>query len=276
MVVISAKEDVSSDNATFWNELCGSQLARQLGVKDDGPESLKKFDDWYMNFYPYLYDYIPFEKMAGKKVLEIGLGYGTVAQLLASSGAIYTGLDIAQGPVNMVNHRLAQAGLEGQAVQGDVLAPNFEENSFDFIVAIGCLHHTGALDEAIKKVYRLLKPQGQATIMVYSAASHRQWGGAPVATFKRLTGDPTRYRSRNEDSEIMRGAYDVNEQGDSAPYTEFVTKKELEYLARDFSSCIVHSENVAFAGLLSRLPRQFVCKVFGEKLGLDLYCILQK
>jgi hypothetical protein len=52
---------VSDKNSEFWDELCGSGLARYLGISDSSPESLKKFDDWYFNFYPYLFDHIPFE-----------------------------------------------------------------------------------------------------------------------------------------------------------------------------------------------------------------------
>ena len=113
----SASETLSVDerNKQFWNELCGTQLAKQLGVHDSSPESLKRFDDWYFDFYPYLYKHIPFADMRGKKVLDVGLGYGTVAQKLAESGADYQGLDIAEGPVAMANHRLAQLPRRGHS-----------------------------------------------------------------------------------------------------------------------------------------------------------------
>src|SRR5258705_3888649 len=102
----SAAEDVSRRNSEFWNELCGTHLATMLGIKDDSRESLKKFDDWYMDYYPYLYTHIPLADMRGKRVLEVGLGYGTVSQLIAQAGADFTALDIAEGPVEMVKHRL--------------------------------------------------------------------------------------------------------------------------------------------------------------------------
>ena len=112
--------EISKLNASFWDELCGSQLAKFLGIKDSSIESLKKFDDWYFDFYPYLYRHIPFENMKGKTVLDIGLGYGTVAQKLAEAGVGYMGLDIAQGPVSMANQRFAQNTLPGRAVQGSM------------------------------------------------------------------------------------------------------------------------------------------------------------
>ncbi len=94
-----SQSDISSKNSEFWNELCGSQLAKFLGITDSSQESLKKFDDWYFNFYPYLFDHIPFSNLKNKDILEVGLGYGTVSQRLAESGANYTGLDIAGVPL---------------------------------------------------------------------------------------------------------------------------------------------------------------------------------
>ena len=140
---MTQQREIDNGNATFWNELCGTQLAKSLGVVDASPTSLKRFDDWYLAFYPYLASHIPFAAMTGRDVLEIGLGYGTVSQKIAESGARYCGLDIARGPVDMVNHRLRQAGLPGEARQGSVLAAPLPDARFDHIVTIGCLHHTG-------------------------------------------------------------------------------------------------------------------------------------
>ena len=70
----------------------------------------------------------------GEKVLEIGLGYGTLSQYLAECGAIYSGLDIAADPVGMVNHRLALLDTEGGAQVGSALDIPHTDDSFDFVV----------------------------------------------------------------------------------------------------------------------------------------------
>ena len=41
-------------NAAFWDELCGTNLARTLGISDASPESLARFDEAYHALYPYL------------------------------------------------------------------------------------------------------------------------------------------------------------------------------------------------------------------------------
>jgi SAM-dependent methyltransferase len=115
------------------------------GITDASIDSLRRYDDNFLRYYPYLDRHIPWRDLRGKHVLEVGLGYGTVSQKLAENGAFFTGIDIAATPVAMVNHRLRQCGLAGEAIQGNILMPPFADGSFDAIVAIGCLHHTGNL-----------------------------------------------------------------------------------------------------------------------------------
>jgi len=79
-------------NAEFWHELCGSTFAKSLGITDHSLDSLGRFDRAYLEFYPYLLKRVGLEDMAGKRVLEVGLGYGTLSQKLAEVAADYTGL----------------------------------------------------------------------------------------------------------------------------------------------------------------------------------------
>ena len=272
----SAQKLVDQANRLFWDELCGTQLARSLGITDDSMESLRRFDEWYMEFYPYLETHIPFQSFFGQKVLEVGLGYGTVAQRIADHGAVYFGLDVAAGPVVMANRRLAQTNGKGIAIRGNILEAPFPDAAFHHVVAIGSLHHTGALDRALHEVHRLLKPGGGATVMVYNATSYRQWILSPFKTLRRRMSDSARYVSHNEADERMRRAYDANAAGSGAPQTEFVTQAELAYLCRGFSRCEIALENIGGESILKYLSRPTACRLFGPYLGLDLYCRLVK
>src|SRR5262245_49916487 len=122
---------IDSENSEFWNELCGSHFAKSLGITDNSIESLHKFDKAFFELYPYVLPLMRPERMRGKKVLEIGLGYGTVGQHLAECGAVYTGLDIARNPVDHMNWRLRQMKLPGKAVQGSAHAMPFPDATFD-------------------------------------------------------------------------------------------------------------------------------------------------
>ncbi len=269
---------ISNKNSEFWDELCGSGLAKYLGVSDSSPESLKKFDDWYFDFYPYLFDHIPFESLKGKRVLEIGLGYGTVSQRLAEAGASYTGLDIAKGPVSMVNHRLEQAGLPGRAVQGSILEPDFPGESFDVIVAIGCLHHTGNLQLAVEQCWKILRPGGLLIFMVYYAYSYRRFRMAPMTTFRNIAKELVGYRGVvGSSAERERAAYDSGSSGAGAPHTDWISVRSLRKYCGKFSSFSAKIENIDQEPPFRGRPREELLKTkWPNTVGLDLYATAVK
>lgn len=270
--------EISNNNKAFWNELCGSHLAKSLGITDSSIESLKIFDDWYFDFYPYLFDHIPFSNMKGKKVLEIGLGYGTVSQRLAEAGADYTGLDIAQGPVSMVNQRLFQNHLPGEAVQGSILEPQLPFATFDYVIAIGCLHHTGSLEFAIEQCRHLLKPGGQLIFMVYYAYSYRRFRMTPLLTIKTIMKELFGYRGVvGSGSNRQRAAYDASSEGGGAPHTDWVSERSLRHLCMKFTSFKATIENIDQEPPFRSSPRKELIKTkWPSIVGLDIYATVTK
>jgi len=265
--IVTATDD---KNIAFWDELCGTTLAKYLGIADDSKASLKKFDDWYFDFYPYLNTHIPFGDVAGRKVLEIGLGYGTVAEKLMESGALYHGLDIAAGPVQMARHRAALLGKSADIRQGSALINPHPDATFDHVITIGCLHHTGDLAQALREVHRVLKPGGRTTIMVYNALSYRQWFRSPFTTYRRRTNPDFSWSNVKAN---LRKAYDVDQEGNAAPSTTFITPKEARiFLGQLFRTVRVTPRNIGEDFGISRLmPRATANRIFESRLGLDLY-----
>ena len=82
-MAVNSKIDYDRANADFWNELCGTNFARELGITDHSLRSLKLFDQAYLEFYPYLLKHVNLARMSGRKVLEVGLGYGTLGQKIS-------------------------------------------------------------------------------------------------------------------------------------------------------------------------------------------------
>lgn len=273
-----SSDAVNSSNASFWNELCGTQLAKSLGIDDSSPKSLQRFDQWYFDIYPYLINHIPFEQLHAKNVLEIGLGYGTVSQRLAESGADYTGLDIAAGPVEMANHRLRQNNLPGKAIQGSVLEPPFATGSFDVIVAIGCLHHTGDLKRAISQCHKLLRSGGKLIFMVYYAYSYRRYRQAPLATLKYLIREQFGYRGCvGAASERERAAYDAGASGAGAPHTDWISVRSLKHYCGEFSEFSATLENIDQEWPFRLKSRETLLKTkWPARCGLDLYATATK
>ena len=258
-------------NVSYWDELCGSSAARHLGITDHSAASLARYDRWYFEFYSYLLPFLMPESLANKRVLEVGLGYGSLSQKIAEAGAIYTGLDIAAGPVAMVNHRLSQKGLPGRAVHGSVLDCPFPDQSFDCAIAIGSLHHTGDMVLALRELHRCLVPNGQLTFMVYNAFSYRRWIRWPLSTGRHALWARGLISRKPMSAEEERLAYDADIGGRAAPETDFLSTRELRNIMSDWSIETMKLENIGEEGPLRLLSRALKLKVFGGWTGLDVY-----
>lgn len=265
--------ELDKQNSDFWNELCGSSFARTLGITDHSKESLARFDKAYHELYPYLIPHIAPARMKGKKVLEIGLGYGTISQHMAEQGALYHGLDIAAGPVAMVNHRLRMAGLPGEAKQGSMLDCPHPAETFDYVVSIGCYHHTGDIQKCVDETYRVLKLGGTAIIMVYNQFSYRQWYDWPGKTFLAWLADHGLYGGRITVEAEQRRPYDAIEGGDACPEIVFTSVKGAHRYFRKYRYVRVSKENCLGlnVGSWTALRREALLQNVGKLAGLDLY-----
>jgi ubiquinone/menaquinone biosynthesis C-methylase UbiE len=275
---VSADPQASIDerNKAFWDELCGTNTAQTLGITEITPASLALFDDWYMAYYPYLASYLDDLAVEGRRVLEIGLGFGTVGQALADRGARYTGADIAAGPVAMMKDRLRWLGSgdEATAVQASALELPWEDESFDVVVSIGCLHHTGDLPRAIGEVHRVLAQGGVALVMLYNAHSFRLLVQAPR---RRLQG----FLAGRSSAEQVRGMYDQNTSGEAAPHTDYVSRGDVRRLFGAFSSVAIDAQNFAVRaryvqGRRVTIPRERLLGNAARVVGLDLYIRARK
>lgn len=277
MTLEHGQAQLDDANADFWAELCGSHLARSIGVTGASAESLARFDRAYMDIYPYLERYLPWR--SGERLLEIGLGYGTVGQLLAARGLDYHGLDISPGPVGMMRHRLEMlevADASERVKQGSALSIPHPAESFDVVVSIGCLHHTGDLAGAIREVQRVLRPGGEAMIMIYNRHSFRQLVMLPVMELKRGL-----WRDRGKREEFVRAAYDANAEGSAAPATEFSSARDVHRMFSAFAGLKVRRENfddvvVRLAGRTLVIPRKAVLNNVARVAGSDLYVTARK
>lgn len=229
-------------------------------------DSLRRFDDAYLRFYPYLRNYVELERVRGEQVLEIGLGFGTLGQLLASAGAIYHGVDIARRPVEMMRARLSMNGMGGaeRVQQGNALELPYEDGSFDRVYSIGCLHHTGDAARGVSEVHRVLRPGGRALVMLYNRRSLRQ-------LTQRLRARIARRRDREQ---WLASLYDANTAGEAAPRVDYFSRADVRRMFSRFSAVRIESQNFdpLVLGPL-RVPRERLLRNVARVAGLDLYVV---
>jgi SAM-dependent methyltransferase len=89
----------------------------------------------------------------------------------AEQGAYVTGVDLAEEAI-----RLAKENFALQNVNGDLRIMNgenlqFRDNTFDGVYAHGVLQYTADGERMIREIHRVLKPGGEAILMVYNRYS---------------------------------------------------------------------------------------------------------
>jgi SAM-dependent methyltransferase len=277
--------NIDNDNDAYWSELSGTRAAKKLGIAPNDPNSHVVFDEWFFWYYPYLANtsIIPWSDLMGKDVLEVGLGYGSVGRKAINSGAIYTGLDVARGPIDYLSE--TTQGAAAALLQESVLSMPFPDKSFDYVISIGCLHHSGDLPKALEECLRVLRPGGTIILMVYSALSYKRWITRPLETFRRRKHSDTTIRTSKHAS---RDAwwYDRKADGTSAPSTVFSTTKEVESMLSKTSINSIEVKNID--NLQDLLPTRLQIRAldririvalrlpFLKRIGLDIYATATK
>lgn len=156
----------------FWqHHACGDALVG--GLKERFGGDYEKFFSDYDDFRYAMEDHLPacFDALgvSGKRVLEIGLGQGADAESLIRRGAIWTGLDLTAESVGRVRTRLTLRNLPfADLCQGSVLDLPFPADTFDMIFSHGVLHHVPEIQQAQREIHRVLRPNGELVVMLYS------------------------------------------------------------------------------------------------------------
>jgi ubiquinone/menaquinone biosynthesis C-methylase UbiE len=110
---------------------------------------------------------IPYSQLREMDVLEIGIGNGSHAQLIAPRARSYTGIDLTDYAVNSTRHRFELFDLSGRVLRMDAEKMDFPDNSFDFVWTWGVIHHSANTERILKEMARVLRPGGRSVVMVY-------------------------------------------------------------------------------------------------------------
>jgi SAM-dependent methyltransferase len=157
MNLTAQKEDVKD----FWNaEPCGT---RYLEGKED-------FDAHARARYamePHIADFAQFKNASGLKVLEIGTGMGADYLEWLKAGAQVTGVDLSPASIEKARRRCEMAGYQPDLRVADAEQLPFPDGSFDIVYSYGVMHHSPNTPQCAREAWRVLKPGGQARIMIY-------------------------------------------------------------------------------------------------------------
>ena len=110
---------------------------------------------------------IDFDSLKTKDVLEIGVGNGSHAQLLAEHAKSFAGIDLTEYAAKSTAARLNVFGLAGSVQRMDAEQMEFSDKSFDLVWTWGVIHHSANTRMILEEMHRVLRPGGEAIVMVY-------------------------------------------------------------------------------------------------------------
>jgi ubiquinone/menaquinone biosynthesis C-methylase UbiE len=153
----------------YWND-----HIHDLEVATEPIGSLGFFnelDEYRFDKLRYLPKLVKFDDYKGKKILEIGCGVGIDLVRFAKGGADVSGVDLAEISIDLAQINFSKRDLDAdlRVMNGEAL--EFDDDSFDVLYAHGVLQYTADADKMISEIKRVLRPEGEAIMMVYNRNS---------------------------------------------------------------------------------------------------------
>src|SRR6266480_5733342 len=107
-----------------------------------------------------------------KDVLEVGCGIATDGIEFARNGANYVGIDLTPRSIELAKERFALFGVAGrfEVANAEEWLP-FPDDSFDHVYSFGVIHHSPVPERIVREIYRVLRPGGTLTVMLYNRSS---------------------------------------------------------------------------------------------------------
>jgi ubiquinone/menaquinone biosynthesis C-methylase UbiE len=119
----------------------------------------------------YLLPVVEARNLRGKRLLDIGCGVALELVRFAKAGAIVTGIDLCERPIELAKKNFAHNGVDGDLLVMNGEDLEFEDNSFDYVYSRMPLQYTESPDKMVAELYRVLRKAGAATLIVFNRHS---------------------------------------------------------------------------------------------------------
>ena len=294
----TANDELKRRVRAFWQEHpCGSKFSdAETGTREffQAVEHHRYEKEWHIP------EAANVAAARGLKVLEIGCGVGTDGAQFAKAGADYTGVDLTDAAIDLARKGFALSDLPGRFLVSDAEKLDFPDSSFDLVYSHGVLHHTPDIRAAIREIHRVLKPEGQAMVMLYHRGSYNYQVGIRVLRragagllnsergikiVNRLTGEPIdSLRAHATALKNAKGNFSaaelLNQSTDGAgnPLARVYSRREARELFKEFREVRLraHFINKRFIPLVGNLLPRSIEAALAARWGWHLWIYARK
>lgn len=102
----------------------------------------------------------------GTTLLDVGCGSGLAIQLAAKRGATVSGLDAAEGLLEVARDRSPEADIR----HGDIEQLPFDDDSFDVVTAFNSVQYAADPTAALRDIRRVAKPGARVAVVTWGTA----------------------------------------------------------------------------------------------------------
>jgi ubiquinone/menaquinone biosynthesis C-methylase UbiE len=156
---------VESEQRPFWTSYQPGfrSSASPIGT----PEFFREVEEHRYRLEPHIPEVARFAYWRGRDVLEVGCGIATDGARFARAGADYVGVDLSPTALELARRRFELEGLAGRFEHASATELPFEDASFDLVYSHGVIHHIPETERAVEEFHRVLRPGGEAVVMLY-------------------------------------------------------------------------------------------------------------
>ncbi len=129
---------------------------------------------WAMETESYTVQLLTSELLKNRLVLDVGCGVGLYIPLVSKYAINVIGLDYSDISLREAKDNIQEMKIDNvHFIHGDAEFLPIFDNQLDVVYSLGVLHHTPNTAQAIDEIYRVLRPNGVAVVMLYKTYSPR-------------------------------------------------------------------------------------------------------
>lgn len=225
------------------------------------PEFFRDLDDYHFDKLRHLLTLIPFERLGGRRVLDLGCGTGVDLVRFARGKARVVGVDLSDSAIRLARQNVGHQHLRAGLVVADGERLPFPDNHFDYVFAHGVVQYTANGRRLVDEVHRVLKPGAEAVFQGYNRISWLNALSKLMNVDLEHEGAPVLHKySPEEFRRTVDGFSDVR-----LVYERFPVKSRLHGGWKGMAF------NTVFVGVFNALPRRWV-----ERYGWHLLAFCRK